>query len=120
MDVALAASQMNGVSYVMTTHNEAKIPNSLNWTFDEGAKKSGNGQSNAVQGGEHIVFELTGVSLANVGNTFKFGVHLQGMPDGRSEKLIAVTPVPEPETYALLLAGLGLLGTIARRRKNAA
>jgi hypothetical protein len=29
----------------------------------------------------------------------------------------AVTPVPEPETYALLLAGLGLMGAIARRRK---
>lgn len=27
-----------------------------------------------------------------------------------------VTPVPEPETYAMMLAGLGLLGLIARRR----
>ena len=26
--------------------------------------------------------------------------------------------VPEPESYAMLLAGLGLMGTIARRRKN--
>jgi len=30
-----------------------------------------------------------------------------------------ITPVPEPETYAMLLAGLGLMGTIARRRNNA-
>ncbi len=29
-----------------------------------------------------------------------------------------VSPIPEPETYAMLLAGLGLLGFSARRRKN--
>jgi hypothetical protein len=29
---------------------------------------------------------------------------------------INVTPVPEPESYALFLAGLGLMGFIARRR----
>ena len=29
-----------------------------------------------------------------------------------------LAPVPEPETYALMLAGLGLLGFIARRRRN--
>jgi hypothetical protein len=28
-----------------------------------------------------------------------------------------VAAVPEPETYAMLLAGLGLMGAIARRRK---
>ncbi|WP_229634124.1 FxDxF family PEP-CTERM protein [Duganella qianjiadongensis] len=28
-------------------------------------------------------------------------------------------PVPEPETYAMLLAGLGLVGVVARRRKSA-
>lgn len=31
----------------------------------------------------------------------------------------SVTAVPEPETYALLLAGLGLMGAVVRRRKNA-
>jgi len=28
------------------------------------------------------------------------------------------TAVPEPETYAMMLAGLGLMGFIARRRNN--
>lgn len=32
--------------------------------------------------------------------------------------LPAVSPVPEPETYALLLAGLGLVGAAARRRRT--
>ncbi|MEO8767301.1 MAG: PEP-CTERM sorting domain-containing protein [Nitrosospira sp.] len=27
-------------------------------------------------------------------------------------------PIPEPETYAMLLAGLGLMGTVIRRRKS--
>lgn len=30
---------------------------------------------------------------------------------------VSLAPVPEPETYTLLLAGLGLIGGIARRRK---
>lgn len=31
--------------------------------------------------------------------------------------LTNVSAVPEPETYAMLLAGLGVMGTVARRRK---
>lgn len=32
---------------------------------------------------------------------------------------VTIAAVPEPETYAMLLAGLGLMGGIARRRKQA-
>ena len=31
---------------------------------------------------------------------------------------VTVTTVPEPETYAMLLAGLGMMGTMVRRRKQ--
>ena len=31
---------------------------------------------------------------------------------------ITTSPVPEPETYAMMLAGLGALGFLARRRRN--
>jgi len=34
-----------------------------------------------------------------------------------TQDLLVAIPVPEPETYALLLAGLGLLGFVARHRK---
>jgi hypothetical protein len=32
---------------------------------------------------------------------------------------VNIAPIPEPETYAMLLAGLGLMGFVARRRKQA-
>jgi hypothetical protein len=31
--------------------------------------------------------------------------------------MITAAPVPEAETYAMMLAGLGLVGFMARRRK---
>lgn len=36
-----------------------------------------------------------------------------------ADNLSFAAPVPEPETYAMLLAGLGLLGVVARRKRAA-
>ncbi|WIM06092.1 MAG: PEP-CTERM sorting domain-containing protein [Candidatus Nitricoxidivorans perseverans] len=38
---------------------------------------------------------------------------------GMADVYLTAAHVPEPETYAMLLAGLGLMGTIARRRRAA-
>ncbi len=62
--------------------------------------------------------------LATKGNVV--GVNLfpddsWGQVSGNNRQLIinalSVSAVPEPETYAMLLAGLGLMGAVARRRK---
>lgn len=39
-------------------------------------------------------------------------------PSSGVDRLVQITAVPEPQTYALLLGGLGLVGFVARRRKG--
>ena len=65
------------------------------------------------------------VSLLAGGKTLASGSHalvVSGFaPDGASYGgNVTISPVPEPETYAMLLAGLGLIGAIARRRNGKA
>lgn len=38
------------------------------------------------------------------------------VPVSGSNALYSMAPVPEPKTYAMLLAGLGLVGFMARRK----
>lgn len=54
--------------------------------------------------------------------TLAFGVVDVGDYNGSSALLVdnvRIAPVPEPETWAMLLAGLGLIGLLARRRTQA-
>ena len=49
------------------------------------------------------------------------GAGLPGMTTGMqldNVSVMAVTPVPEPESYAMLVAGLGVLGFMSRRRQQ--
>jgi len=63
-----------------------------------------------------------GGSVLNLGLTpGMYHLHFTGMVNGAGGQYSAAinaTPVPEPETYAMLLAGLGAVGFLARRRKN--
>ncbi len=43
---------------------------------------------------------------------------VQRAPDADAVAPTFATPIPEPETYALMLAGLGVLGWAARRRRS--
>jgi len=60
-------------------------------------------------------WQLTGDLLLAPG----YSGHVAGQPfaDIGDFNLTVVSPVPEPETYAMLLIGLGLVGLTAHRRK---
>lgn len=49
------------------------------------------------------------------GGTAYANIHSNIFPGGEIRGFLA--PIPEPETYAMLLAGLAMLGAVARRRR---
>ena len=59
----------------------------------------------ALSGDTHYTLHFTGSSPVAAGQSFTVG-------------LTSVAAVPEPETYAMLLAGLGVIGAVARRRSR--
>jgi hypothetical protein len=65
----------------------------------------------------HMDFRHNVISFSNKGNT-----SLNGIVNSYAQTYIgdygSTAPVPEPETYAMMLGGLALLGVVARRRKQ--
>ena len=86
-------------------------------------------------GGFTQVFDSTNITFASTNGNQAYSQYVQftGLNGGKITSLsfnnvpaqdafesanFSVTPVPEPETYALLLAGLGAVAFVARRRRN--
>lgn len=114
--VSLVTPMNPGVLF--TTGGGAHLPSSLGWTVDFDFQADKKPATNGVNAGESIAFQLGGVTLSDISHgDFKFGLHIQGLPEGRSEKLI--TTVPEASSYAMVFGGLGVVGLLARRRKAA-
>jgi len=83
----------------------------------------GKGSGNRLSQNDWVKWSVSGLGSSSLTNMY---VHVQGIQinkycnsgDCSAKYTPVVSAVPEPETYAMLLAGLGLIGFSARRRKN--
>jgi hypothetical protein len=102
------SSSANPLNVVLKGVNASNIDN-LQYTLWSGSTSLGTFMGNnttynsALPAGDYVV-KITGNANGMFGGTY--GVDMQ------------LAPVPEPETYAMLLAGLGLVGFMSRRRNN--
>jgi hypothetical protein len=94
------------VSLFLGTYGDANADTLLNsYTFD-GTTGSTPHTVAGLSGGSSYYYEVSGNATGSHGGQYQFASSL--------------SPVPEPETYGMLMAGLGLMGFIARRRNNRA
>lgn len=74
-------------------------------------------QQTRLTANESVSFDATFDQAVILGSN-SFALHVQGLTDAQGGSAWYVPPpVPEPETYAMMLAGLGLLGFTAKRKK---
>jgi hypothetical protein len=99
---ALSFQILSGPSVIATIQNGNLIA-----AFND-ARKS----TFMLTGGTTYRLNISGTTKAATPGTF--GVVSINIING------SVSPVPEPETFAMLMAGLGLMGAIARRRSKSA
>ena len=67
--------------------------------------------NNAANGG----WTNTNVAVLNL---WRESIQGSGNFNLQAQDQLYITPVPEPETYMMLLAGIGLMGFVARRRQR--
>lgn len=70
------------------------------------------------RGSDAAVVSLANSWLSNLGTSNIYNV--SALSSATHQDFLVLAPVPEPSTYALMLAGLMGVGFVARRRKNGA
>ena len=104
------SSSVGGVTSVSSTNGTG---NSGLTDIDFGTA-FGQNANNRLSQSDWVSWSVSGLGSSSLNNMY---VHVQGIDGGYSAKYTPVIPaIPEPSIYAMLLAGLGLIGYSARRK----
>ena len=85
-------------------------------TFDMTAASSYNPAFVTANGGNISGAFNTLVAGLAAGTAYS-NIHTDVYPGGEIRGFLHAAPIPEPETYAMLLAGLAIISAVARRRR---
>ena len=107
---------LNGLTTIFDVSAGAGGSGTFDLTAIDGAfvlaLKAGNAFSlYAFSDGDMIDWDTLGVGFINNGGQLQFGQDL-------SHATVYTTAIPEPETYALMVAGLAFVGWASRRRQR--
>ena len=96
----------------------------LDFSFNDGhaSGTATNAQASSFTAATNPSFVILGSHLSLSGaSEYLLGYNDSFRGDADFDDMVvrlSVSPVPEPSTYALMLAGLGVLGFVARRRRS--
>lgn len=115
-----ATSSAYAYSYGLNGHYEASGVASFNGNSGEGPAAASMMalQSFAEGAGGNTTATLSWLGAGVAADVYGQGSSARASINQMSFTVVAA-PVPEPETYAMFLAGLGVIGAVARRRRQA-
>jgi hypothetical protein len=111
-------TELNNVGDVITGPMVAGTPVDFTFFGSDGTTVS----NGTIAEDDNPSFALLGTNVATQFGTFAYvvGYNDSALHDDWDDFVVGLNPtapIPEPQTYALLLAGLGVVGFVARRRR---